>query len=77
MVQIKVRFLEKEDVRADALKALVARKPGPASVRLVLERSKDFSLTLDLASKVRADKEFQQELTKLFGANAFETSGEA
>jgi DNA polymerase-3 subunit alpha len=69
--------LSKEHARAEALKALVARKPGPASVRLILERSKDFSLTLDLASKVRADKEFQQELTKLFGANAFETSGEA
>ncbi len=77
MVNIKVRFLDNESTRGEALKALMARKPGPASVRLVLERSKDFSLTLDLASKVRADKEFQQELTKLFGANAFETSGEA
>jgi DNA polymerase-3 subunit alpha len=77
MVQIRVRFLDKEPARAEALKELMARKPGPASVRLVLERSKDFSLTLDLASKVRADKEFQTELSKLFGANAFETSGEA
>jgi DNA polymerase-3 subunit alpha len=77
LVQIRVRFRGEEDERAAALKALMLSKPGPASVRLLLERPEDFSLTLDLASKVRADREFQAELTRLFGVSAVETSGEA
>jgi DNA polymerase-3 subunit alpha len=76
MVQLKIR-LNGEEERAAALRELIARKPGPASVRLVLEKSRDFSLTLDLATKVRADKEFQGELARLFGATSFEATGEA
>ncbi|MDX2269716.1 MAG: DNA polymerase III subunit alpha [Bryobacter sp.] len=76
MVQVRVRFHERESARADALKKLIEAKPGPASLRLVLERPYDFSLTLDLPSKVRADREFRQELARLFGAQAVEASGE-
>jgi DNA polymerase-3 subunit alpha len=76
MVQLKIRLNGEED-RAAALRELIVRKPGPASVRLVLEKSRDFSLTLDLATKVRADKEFQGELARLFGASSFEATGEA
>jgi len=77
MLQLRVRLNGDEEQRAAALDELVKRKPGPASVRLVLEKSRDFSLTLDLTNKVRADKEFQGELAKLFGPNSFEASGDA
>jgi DNA polymerase-3 subunit alpha len=75
MVNLRVRLNGEEDLRAAALRELIARKPGPASVRVVLEKPRDFSLTLDLSSKVRADKEFQGELARLFGSTSFEASG--
>ncbi len=77
MLNLKIRLTDSEDKRALALAELVKRKPGPASVRIILEKSRDFSLTLDLTSKVRADKEFQGELSKLFGSTSYEASGDA
>ncbi len=77
MVQLRVRLNGGEAERAQALEELIARKPGTAGIRMILEKSRDFSLTLDLTPKVRADKEFQGELSKLFGPNSFEASGEA
>ncbi|WP_035957760.1 DNA polymerase III subunit alpha [Bryobacter aggregatus] len=77
MVQLKIKLNGEEAERAKALDDLIQRKPGPAGIRIVLEKSRDFSLTLDLASKVRADREFKGELAKLFGANSFEATGEA
>jgi DNA polymerase III subunit alpha len=77
MVMLRIRLTNDEDARSAAFEELVRRKPGPASVRVVLEKSRDFSLTLDLTSKVRADKEFQGELAKLFGSTSFEASGDA
>lgn len=77
MLNLKIRLTDNEDKRALALEELVKRKPGPASVRIILEKSRDFSLTLDLTSKVRADKEFQGELSKLFGSTSYEASGDA
>ncbi len=77
MVQLRVRLNGGEAERARALEELIARKPGTAGIRMILEKSRDFSLTLDLTPKVRADKEFQGELAKLFGPNSFEASGEA
>ena len=77
MVQLRVRLNEGESERVKAFRDLVDRKPGPAGIRLVLEKSHDFSLTLDLTPKVRADREFQGELRKLFGPNSFEATGEA
>ena len=76
MVNLRVRLNGEEDRRSAALKDLIARKPGGASFRLIVEKSKDFSLTLDLAPKVKADKEFQAELARLFGPNSFDASGE-
>jgi len=77
MLQLRVRLSGEDDPRAAELAALLGRKPGPASVRLVLEKPRDFSLTLDLAQKVRADKEMKAELARLFGSTSFEASGEA
>jgi DNA polymerase-3 subunit alpha len=58
--------------RASALHELFARKPGGTEVRLRLEKSRDFSLILDLAEKVRPDKEFCSELARICGKEALE-----
>lgn len=76
MVQLRVKVNGKEEERSQALRELIAKKPGGASFRLVVEKSKDFSLTLDLAPKVKADMEFQAELARLFGSTSFEATGE-
>jgi DNA polymerase-3 subunit alpha len=58
--------------RASALHDLFARKPGETEVRLRLEKSRDFSVILDLAAKVRPDKEFRAELARICGPEALE-----
>jgi DNA polymerase-3 subunit alpha len=62
--------------RVDSLPAslgeLFRRKPGETSVRLRLEKPKDFSLLLDVAEKVRPDREFQAEVARLCGPEAYE-----
>jgi len=58
--------------RAAALHDLFERKPGATEVRLRLEKSRDFSLILDLSEKVRPDKEFCSELARICGKEALE-----
>jgi len=58
--------------RASALHDLFVRKPGETEVRLRLEKSRDFSVILDLAAKVRPDKEFRAELARICGPEALE-----
>ena len=58
--------------RADDLSALFARKPGDSEVRLRLEKPRDFSVILDVASRVRPDKEFLAEVSRICGAEAIE-----
>jgi len=58
--------------RASALHELFERKPGATEVRLRLEKSRDFSLILDLDEKVRPDKEFCAELARICGKEALE-----
>ncbi|MCS7026484.1 MAG: DNA polymerase III subunit alpha [Bryobacteraceae bacterium] len=58
--------------RAEALRALIARKPGETDVRLRLEKPRDFSVILDLAMKVRPDREFVHEVERICGAEALE-----
>jgi DNA polymerase-3 subunit alpha len=58
--------------RAAALQQLIARKPGETEVRLRLEKSRDFSVILDLSAKVRPDKEFRAEVARLCGKEAME-----
>src|SRR5438552_83603 len=45
--------------RAGALDELFKRKPGETAVRLRLEAPRDFSVLLDVAPKVRPDREFR------------------
>ena len=57
---------------AKQLTELFERKPGQTAVRLRLERPRDFSLILDVAAKVRPDKEFKAEVARICGAEAYE-----
>ena len=58
--------------RAASLRNLFDRKPGETEVRLRLEKSRDFSVILDVAAKVRPDKEFCAEVARICGAEALE-----
>ena len=57
---------------AEELSDLFRRKPGAAEVRLRLEKAADFSVILDVPSRVRADKEFQAEVERICGPEALE-----
>jgi DNA polymerase III subunit alpha len=61
-----------EGARAAALHDLFARKPGETGVRLRLEKSRDFSVILDVTTKVRPDKEFRAEVARICGQEAME-----
>jgi len=58
--------------KAVELQSLFTRKPGGASVRLRLEKSRDFSVILDVATKVRPDKEFKAEVERICGPESVE-----
>ena len=58
--------------RAAALHDLFVRKPGTTEVRLRLEKPRDFSVILDVTVRVRPDKEFCAEVSRLCGAEAME-----
>jgi DNA polymerase-3 subunit alpha len=58
--------------RADDLRILFTRKPGDTEVRLRLEKPRDFSVILDVASRVRPDKEFLSEVARICGSEAVE-----
>jgi DNA polymerase-3 subunit alpha len=51
---------------------LFRRKPGETQVRLRLESPKDFSVLLDVATKVRPDREFKAALEAICGAECLE-----
>jgi DNA polymerase-3 subunit alpha len=70
LISIRVPMSGKADPAA--LHQLFARKPGSTEVRLRLEKSKDFSVILDVAAKVRPDKEFKNELARICGPEAME-----
>jgi DNA polymerase-3 subunit alpha len=58
--------------RAQALEELFRRKPGDTQVRLRLEAPRDFSVLLDVPSKVRPDKEFRTQVEQICGAESIE-----
>jgi DNA polymerase III subunit alpha len=58
--------------RAEALRRLFDNKPGDTEVRLRLEKPRDFSVILDIAVRVRPDKEFCAEIARLCGSEALE-----
>jgi DNA polymerase III subunit alpha len=58
--------------RSEPLLELIRRKPGDAGLRLRLEKPRDFSVILDVTSKVRPDKEFKAEVERICGPESFE-----
>jgi DNA polymerase III subunit alpha len=73
LISIKVALGKVNGVdRAEELTKLFALKPGEAEVRLRLEKSRDFAVTLDLDTRVRADKQFFAEVERICGPQAIE-----
>ncbi len=76
LISIRVRLpdpdAEPGQDPAAELSRLFERKPGEASVRLRLEKPNDFSVILDLATKVRPDREFCAEVERICGPEALE-----
>jgi DNA polymerase-3 subunit alpha len=72
LISIRVPMNGSGGDQAAALQELFARKPGPTEVRLRLEKTRDFSVILDLASRVRPDREFCAEVARICGPEAVE-----
>ncbi len=72
---ISIRIWLREDggfERAGALNELFMRKQGDAEVRFRLERPRDFSVIMDIAAKVRADREFRTAVEQICGPDSLE-----
>ncbi len=63
---------ESTSEKASQLNELFTRKQGSTEVRLRLEKPRDFSLMMDVTSKVRPDREFRMELEKICGPESME-----
>ncbi|MGA8026247.1 MAG: DNA polymerase III subunit alpha, partial [Bryobacteraceae bacterium] len=63
---------ESSTEKATALNDLFVRKCGSTEVRLRLEKPRDFSVVMDLAAKVRPDREFRAEIEKICGPECME-----
>ncbi len=63
---------EKSAEKAAALNELFGRKRGATEVRLRLEKPRDFSVVIDVADKVRPDREFRSEIEKICGPECIE-----
>ncbi len=75
LISVKV-FVGRNGIdRAAELQRLFERKPGETQVRLRLESARDFSVILDVPAKVRPDREFRAELTRICGADMMEILG--
>ena len=74
LIAIRVRLGAGADAAA-ALRELFRRKPGETEVRLKLERAREFSVLLDVPQKVRADREFCEEVERICGPEALEVLG--
>ena len=72
LISIKVPMNGADSDRAAELRQLFDGKPGDTEVRLRLEKSRDFSVILDVTVKVRPDKEFCAEVARICGPEALE-----
>ena len=72
---ISIRIWLKDETqteKADALNELFGRKRGTTEVRLRLEKPRDFSVIMDVTTKVRPDREFRAELERICGPESME-----
>jgi DNA polymerase-3 subunit alpha len=58
--------------KATALSELFTRKSGQTEVRLRIEKPRDFSVVMDVANKVRPDREFLAALEQICGPESME-----
>jgi DNA polymerase-3 subunit alpha len=72
LVSIRVRLTQNGVDRVGQLKKLFDSKPGETSVRMKLEKPRDFLAVLDVTAKIRPDKEFKAEVERICGAEALE-----
>jgi DNA polymerase-3 subunit alpha len=72
LISIRVWIGKNGGDRAAQLHDLFHRKTGDTQVRLRLESPRDFTVILDIPSKVRPDREFRAEIEKLCGSEAIE-----
>jgi DNA polymerase III subunit alpha len=63
---------EAAELKAEQLNQLFLRKSGATEVRLRLEKPRDFSVIMDVSTKVRPDREFRAELEKICGPESLE-----
>ncbi len=75
LISVKVFVGRNGMDRAAELRRLFERKPGETQVRLRLEAARDFSVILDVPSKVRPDREFKAELARICGPDMMEVLG--
>jgi DNA polymerase-3 subunit alpha len=73
LISIKV-WLNRNGVpdKAQALRELFEKKAGTTQVRFRLESPREFSVVLDVESKVKPDREFRAEIERICGADAIE-----
>jgi DNA polymerase III subunit alpha len=76
LISIRVRLSQNGHERAEALSQLFGRKPGEAGVRIRLEKPRDFSIILDVTTRVRPDKEFRAEVERICGPESMEILAE-
>ncbi|HEX4810130.1 MAG TPA: DNA polymerase III subunit alpha [Bryobacteraceae bacterium] len=72
---ISIRIWLKDETsteKANALNELFVRKSGNTEVRLRLEKPRDFSVIMDVMTKVRPDREFRAEIEKICGPESME-----
>jgi DNA polymerase-3 subunit alpha len=75
LISIKV-FVGRNGIdRPAELLNLFSRKPGETQVRLRLENPRDFSVILDVPTKVRPDKEFKAEVERICGPSMLDVLG--
>ena len=72
LISIRVWLGKNGGDRAAQLNDLFHRKSGDTQVRLRLESPRDFTVILDVPTKVRPDREFRAEIEKLCGSEAIE-----
>jgi DNA polymerase-3 subunit alpha len=72
LIAIRVAMSQNGVNKAEALSELFVRKPGDAEVRLRLEKPRDFSVILDVTTRVRPDKQFRAEIERICGPEAME-----
>jgi DNA polymerase-3 subunit alpha len=63
---------ESSTEKANMLNDLFVRKRGNTEVRLRLEKPRDFSVVMDVTTKVRPDREFRAEIEKICGPESME-----